>query len=142
RAGRTAALLAAGAEPVPLRPWRPLGVAGARCQLHPPVEDREALLFGARGLCADLAADLGRRGAGARRLRVRLGLDAQPAETRESAVRHPLSSAAELFGPVSAWLRAWQPAAPVTELTVELPELEAAGRRQLRLWMGSDGSAD
>jgi hypothetical protein len=30
----------------------------------------------------------------------------------------------------------------VTELAVELPELEAAGRRQLRLWMGGDGSAE
>jgi hypothetical protein len=56
--------------------------------------------------------------------------------------RHPLSSAAELFGLVSSWLREWRPAAPVTEVVVELPELETAGRRQLRLWMGGDGSAE
>jgi nucleotidyltransferase/DNA polymerase involved in DNA repair len=142
RAGRTAVRLARGEEPIPLRPWRPLTVTGVRCQLDPPVEDREALLFVARGLCGDLAGELGLRGAGARRIRVRLGIDDLPAETRESAVRHSLSSAAELFGLVSSWLREWRPAGPITELEVELPELEVAGRRQLRLWMGGDGSAE
>jgi nucleotidyltransferase/DNA polymerase involved in DNA repair len=142
RAGRVAALLARGEEPIPLRPWRPLTVTGVRCQLEPPVEDREALLFVARRLCGDLAGELGLRGAGARRTRVRLGVEGRPPETRESVVRHPLSGAAELFGLVASWLREWQPAAPVTELAVELPELEAAGRRQLRLWMGGDGSAE
>jgi len=73
---------------------------------------------------------------------VRLGVDGGEPETRESTVRHPLSSAAELFGLVSSWLREWQPAAPVTEVTLELPELESAGRRQLRLWVGGDGSAE
>jgi hypothetical protein len=57
-------------------------------------------------------------------------------------VRHPLSSSAELLGLVGSWLREWQPAAAVTELAIELPELEAAGRRQLRLWRGSDGSVE
>jgi nucleotidyltransferase/DNA polymerase involved in DNA repair len=142
KAGRTASLLARGEEPVPIQAWRPLTVTGARCQLEPPVEDREALLFVARGLCGDLAGELGVRGAGARRLRVRLGVEGARPEARESVVRHPLSSAAELFGLVSSWLREWQPAAPVTEVTVEAPELEAAGRRQLRLWMGGDGSAE
>lgn len=142
RSGRTAALLARGEEPLPLTPWRPLTVPGVRCQLEPPVEDREALLFVARRLCGDLAEELGAEGAGARKVRVRLGVDGGPAEARESVVRHSLSSAAELFGLVSAWLREWRPAAPVTEVTVEVPELEAAGRRQLRLWMGGDGSAE
>ncbi|HEY7201110.1 MAG TPA: hypothetical protein VIC57_12885 [Candidatus Dormibacteraeota bacterium] len=142
RAGRTAVLLARGEEPLPLTPWRPLLVTGARCQLEPPVEDREALLFVARRLCGDLAAELGLHGAGARKLRVRLGVEGGEPEDRESTVRHPLSSAAELFGLVSSWLREWQPAAPITEVSVELPELESAGRRQLRLWMGGDGSAE
>jgi protein ImuB len=143
QAGRAAVLLARGEEPVPLTPWRPLTVAGARCQLDPPVEDREALLFVARGLAGDLATELGLRGAGARKVRVLLDLDGtEEPETRESVVRHPLSSGAELFGLVSSWLRAWQPAAGVTGVTIELPELEAAGRRQLRLWMGGDGSAE
>ena len=142
RAGRTAALLARGEEPVPLRPWRPLTVTGARCQLEPPVEDREALLFIARRLCGDLAGELDGHGAAARRVRVTVGVDGLPAEARESAVRHPLSSAAELFGLAGAWLRAWRPAAPVTGLEIELPELETAGRRQLRLWMGGDGSVE
>ena len=142
KAGRTAAQLARGEEPIPLRPWRPLTVIGARCQLDPPVEDREALLFVARGLCGDLAHELGLRGAGARRVRVRLGVEEGAPEKRESVVRHSLSSAAELFGLVASWLREWQPAAPINELTVELPELEAAGQRQLRLWTGGDGSID
>jgi len=142
KAGRIAALLARGEEPLPLTPWRPLLVPGARCQLEPPVDDREALLFVARGLCGDLAGELGDKGAGARKVRVRLGGEGAPEESRESVVRHPLSSAAELFGLVSSWLREWRPAAPVTEVTVEVPELEAAGRRQLRLWMGGDGSAE
>ncbi len=144
RAGRTAALLARGEEPIPLRPWRPLTVTGVRCQLEPPVEDREALLFVARGLCGDLAGQLDQRGAGARKVRVRLEVDGgtgQP-EVRESVVRHPLSSAAELFGLISSWLREWRPAAPIVEVAIELPALEAAGRRQLRLWMGDDGSAE
>jgi protein ImuB len=142
RAGRLAVRLARGEEPIPLTPWRPLTVTGVRAQLDPPVEDREALLFTARRLCADLAGELGARGAGARRVRVRLGVDGREPEAREAAVRHPLSSAAELFGLVSSWLREWRPAAPVTEVTLELPELEAAGRRQLRLWAGGDGSAE
>ena len=70
------------------------------------------------------------------------GIDGGRPEARESTVRHPLSSGAELFGLVAAWLREWQPAAPIVELVVEAPELEAAGQRQLRLWMGGDGSAE
>jgi len=142
RAGRTAARLARGEEPLPLTPWRPLIVTGVRCQLEPPVEDREALLFVARRLCGDLAEKLGATGAGARKVRVRLGVDDGAPEARESIVRHPLSSAQELFGLISSWLREWRPAAPITEVTIEVPELEAAGRRQLRLWMGGDGSAE
>jgi hypothetical protein len=46
------------------------------------------------------------------------------------------------LGLVSSWLREWQPAAAVTELPIERPELEAAGRRQLRLWRGGDGSVE
>ena len=142
KAGRTAVLLARGEEPLPLKPWRLLTVTGARCQLEPPVEDREALLFVARRLCGDLASKLGVKGAGARKVRVQLGVEGGEPEARESVVRHPLSGAAELFGLVSSWLREWQPAAPITEVTIEVPELEPAGRRQLRLWMGGDGSAE
>ena len=63
-------------------------------------------------------------------------------EQRESLVRHPLSSGAELFGLVSGWLKEWRPRAPIAELRLELPELEAAGRRQLRLWVGGDGTSE
>jgi protein ImuB len=142
RVGRTAVLRARGEEPAPLRAWRPLTVTGVRCQLEPPVEDREALLFVARRLAGDLAAELGLRGAGACKLRVRLGVEGGRLEARDAVVRHPLSSAAELFGLVASWLREWQPAAPVNELVIEAPELEVAGRRQLRLWMGGDGSSE
>jgi len=142
RAGRVAVLLARGEEPLPITPWRPLTVTGARCQLEPPVEDREALLFLARRLCGELAGELGMRGAGAHRARVRLGVEGGADEARESVVRHSLSSAAELFGLVSSWLREWRPAAPVTEIAIEVPELEVAGRRQLRLWVGGDGSSE
>jgi protein ImuB len=143
RAGREAVLLARGDEPRELIPWRPPQVTGARRQLEPPVEDREALLFVAHGLAADLAAELGLRGAGAKRLRILLWVEGRgEPERRESVVRHPLSSVNELFGLAGAWLREWQPAAPVIELAMELPELEAAGRRQLRLWRGGDGSKE
>jgi hypothetical protein len=57
-------------------------------------------------------------------------------------VRHPLSSAAELFGLIGAWIKEWQPRAPITEMWIELPVLEAAGRRQLRLWAGGDGNSE
>ena len=96
KAGRVAVLLARGEEPKPLTPWWPPKVVGARRQLESPVEDREALLFVARGLIDDLAAELGMRGAGAKRVRVLLQVDgvAEP-ERRESLVRHPLSSGME-----------------------------------------------
>ncbi|MBJ7603640.1 MAG: hypothetical protein JF888_10690 [Candidatus Dormibacteraeota bacterium] len=145
KAGRTAVLLARGEEPLPLKPWRPAGVMSAHRQLEPPVEDREALLFIARTLAADLAQELGWRGAGAKRLRLRVNLDgiAEPL-LRESLVRHPLSSAAELFGLAGAWIRELQLTGPegAVELALEVPELEGAGRRQLRLWLGGDRSAE
>src|SRR5215831_10764743 len=114
RAGREAVLLARGEEPRRLTPWRPPKVVGARRQLEPPVEDREALLFIARGLIDDVTAELGLRGAGAKRVRVLLSVEgvAEP-ERRESLVRHALSSTTELLGLVGSWLHEWQPAAAV-----------------------------
>src|SRR5438128_2312908 len=142
REGRRAVLLARGAEPNELIPWRPPQFTSAHRQFEPPVEDREALLFVSRALCDDLAAELGLRGAGAKRVRVRLVYESDEADDRESIVRHPLSSAAELFGLIGAWIKEWQPRAPITELWIELPVLEAAGRRQLRLWAGNDGTSE
>ncbi len=142
REGRHAVLLARGLEPDAISAWRPPMFTSAHRQFGEPVEDREALLFVARALCGDLAEELGLRGAGAKHLRVRLGFEASEGEQRESVVRHPLSSQAELFGLVGAWIKEWQPRAAITELWIELPVLEGAGRRQLRLWAGSDGSSD
>jgi nucleotidyltransferase/DNA polymerase involved in DNA repair len=142
RAGRHAVLLARGAEPDELTPWRPPQFTSAHRQFEPPVEDREALLFVSRALCGDLAAELGLRGAGAKRVRVRLVYESGEPDARDSIVRHPLSSAAELFGLIGAWIKEWQPRAPITELWIDLPVLEAAGRRQLRLWAGGDGTSE
>jgi DNA polymerase-4 len=142
RDGRHAVLLARGDEPDLLEPWRPPLFTSAHRQFGDPVDDREALLFVARGLCADLAEELGLRGAGAKHLRVRLVVEDGELEQRESIVRHPLSSAAELFGLVSAWIKEWRPCAPITELWIELPVLEGAGRRQLRIWAGGDGTSE
>jgi nucleotidyltransferase/DNA polymerase involved in DNA repair len=139
--GRRAVLLARGDEPEWLQAWTPPRFTSAHRQLEPNVEDREALLFIARALCEDLGRELGMRGAGAKKVRVKLVTEAGP-EQRESLVRHPLSSSAELFGLVSSWLKEWRPRAPIAELRVELPELEAAGRRQLRLWVGGDGTSE
>jgi hypothetical protein len=141
--GRHAVLLARGEELDPLTAWQPPRCMSAQRQLEPPVEDREALLFIARALCGDLAAELGLRGAGAKRMRMLVAVEgvAVP-EERASLVRHPLSSQAELFGLAGGWLREWQPAGPVCELTIEVPELEAAGRPQLRLWVGGDAAAE
>ena len=135
REGRVAALRARGAEPDRLQAWIPPRSTSAHRQFEPPLEEREALLFVGRALCDELAAELGLRGAGAKRVRVLLNV-----EERESLVRHPLSSAAELFGLVGSWLRQWQPAEPVVRMEIELPLLEPAGRRQLRLWVRGDGS--
>ena len=142
RDGRHAVLLARGLEPDQLTPWRPPLFTSVHRQFEPPIEDREALLFVARALCDDLAAELGLRGAGAKRIRVRLLLESAPHEQRDSLVRHPLSSAAELFGLIGSWIKEWQPRAPITEMWIELPVLEAAGRRQLRLWAGGDGNSE
>ena len=143
RQGRHAVLLARGLEPDALNPWRPPLFTSAHRQFGEPVEDREALLFVARALCGDLAEELGLRGAGAKHLRVRLSFEScEESEQRESVVRHPLTSQAELFGLVATWIKEWQPRAPVAELWIELPVLEGAGRRQLRLWAGGDGSSD
>jgi protein ImuB len=134
REGRHAVLLARGLEPDQLTPWRPPLFTSAHRQFEPPVEDREALLFVARALCDDLAEELGLRGAGAKQVRVRLLFEEGEAEVRESLVRHPLSSTAELLGLLGSWIKDWQPHAPIIELWIELPVLEAAGRRQLVLW--------
>jgi nucleotidyltransferase/DNA polymerase involved in DNA repair len=160
RDGRHAVLLARGLEPDQLTPWCPPLFTSAHRQFEEPVEDREAMLFVARALCGDLAEELGLRGAGAKHVRVRLGLEsagraqgALPAwraqgalspdtQQRETIVRHPLSSAAELFGLIGSWIKEWQPRAPITELWIELPVLEGAGRRQLRLWAGGDGTSE
>jgi nucleotidyltransferase/DNA polymerase involved in DNA repair len=141
-AGRQAVLLAGGGEPEQLAAWRPPLFTSAHREFDEPVEDREALLFVARALCSDLAEELGLRGAGARQVRMRLGFETGPEEKRESVVRHTLSSAAELFGLIGSWIKEWQPRAPITVLWIELPNLEGAGRRQLRLWAGGDGTSD
>lgn len=141
-AGRHAVLLARGVEPDQLEAWRPPMFTSAHRQFSEPLEDREALLFVARGLCGDLAQELAVRGAGAKHVRVRLLLESGAPEQRESLVRHPLSSTAELFGLIGSWIKEWQPRAPIDELWIELPALEGAGRRQLRLWTGGDGNAD
>jgi DNA polymerase IV len=142
RAGRYAVLLARGAEPDELTPWRPPQFTSAHRQFDLPVEDREALLFVARALCGNLAGELGLRGAGAKHVRVRLLFESGRPEERDSVVRHPLSSAIELFGLIGSWIKEWQPRAPIIELWIELPVLEGAGRRQLRLWAGGDGSSE
>jgi DNA polymerase-4 len=141
-AGRHAVMLARGLEPDQLTPWRPPLFTSAHRQFQEPVEDREALLFIARALCGDLAEELGLRGAGAKHVRVRLLFERAGTEQRESVVRHPLSSAAELFGLIGSWIKEWQPRAPIAELWIELPVLEGAGRRQLRLWAGGDGNSE
>ena len=142
RDGRRAVQLARGDEPDQLDAWRPPLFTSAHRQFGDPVEDREALLFVARALCGDLADELGLRAAGAKHVRVRLEVESGERESRESIVRHPLSSTAELFGLVGSWIKEWQPRAPITELWIELPVLEGAGRRQLRLWAGGDGSSE
>ncbi len=142
RAGRHAVLLARGLEPDQLTPWCPPLFTSAHRQFDPPVEDREALLFVARALCSDLAEELGLRGAGAKHIRVRLLFEESASEQRDSVVRHPLSSPAELFGLIGSWIKEWQPHAPIIELWIELPVLEGAGRRQLRLWAGGDGNSE
>jgi protein ImuB len=142
RDGRHAVLLARGLEPDALVPWRPPLFTSAHRQFDEPVEDREAMLFVGRALCGDLAEELGLRGAGAKQVRVRLKFELGKQEQREAVVRHPLSSAAELFGLIGSWIKEWQPRAPITELWIELPVLEGAGRRQLRLWAGGDGTSE
>ncbi len=142
RDGRHAVLLASGLEPDQLEPWRPPLFTSAHRQFGEPVEDREALLFVARALCGDLAEEMGLRGAGAKHVRVKLIVESGDTETRESIVRHPLSSPAELFGLIGSWIKEWRPRAPISELWIELPVLEGAGRRQLRLWAGGDGSSE
>jgi protein ImuB len=142
RAGRQAVLLAAGLEPEQLTAWQPPLFTSAHRQFEEPVEDREALLFVARAMCGDLAEELGLRGAGAKQVRVRLLFESGPDEKRDSVVRHPLSSTAELFGLIGSWIKEWQPRAPIVELWIELPVLEATGQRQLRLWAGGDGTSE
>jgi nucleotidyltransferase/DNA polymerase involved in DNA repair len=142
RDGRRAVLLARGLEPDQLEPWRPPLFSSAHRQFEPPVEDREALLFVARALCGDLAEELGLRGAGAKQVRVRLLFETAEPDARDSVVRHPLSSAAELFGLIGSWVKEWRPRAPITEMWIELPVLESAGRRQMRLWAGGDGTSE
>ena len=140
--GRHVVLLARGLEPDQLTPWYPPLFTSAHRQFDSPVEDREALLFVARALCSDLAEEMSLRGSGAKHVQVRLLFESGDPDTRDSVVRHPLSSAAEMFGLIGSWIKEWQPRAPITELWIELPVLETAGRRQLRLWAGGDGNCE
>src|SRR5207237_4661560 len=87
REGRRAVLLARGLEPDLLEAWRPPLFTSAHRQFGEPVEDREALLFVARALCGDLADELGLRGAGAKHVRVRLGVECGLRETRDTLLR-------------------------------------------------------
>src|SRR5205823_9893903 len=114
--GRHALLPPRGPGPEPPEAGRPPMFTSAHRQFGEPVEDREALLFVARALCGDLADELGLRGAGAKHVRVRMGFESAEHEQRESVVRHPLSSQAELFGLVGSWIKEWQPRAPIAEL--------------------------
>src|SRR5260221_4355867 len=134
REGRRAVLLARGAEPDELTPWRPPQFTSAHRQFEPPVEDREALLFVSRALCGDLAAELGIRGAGAKRMRVRLVYESDEPDERVSTVRHPLSSAAVLFGLIFGWIKEWQPRSPITGLCIDMYAIEAPYRWQF--WLG------
>jgi len=59
-----------------------------------------------------------------------------------SLMRNLPSLLPELFGLAGGWLREWQPAGPVSGVAIEIPELESAGRRQLRLWVGCDAVAE
>src|SRR6266853_2897107 len=124
RAGRHAVLLARGLEPDQLTPWRPPLFTSVHRQFDPPIEDREAMLFVARALCGDLAEELGLRGAGAKQILVRLLLESDEPDERVSTVRHPLSSAAELFGLLCGCIKEWQPRAPITALWIALPVVE------------------
>src|SRR5439155_25888859 len=142
REGRHAVLLARGLAPDPPAAWGPPLFTSAHRQFGEPVGDREALLFVGRALCGDLDDGLGPGGAGAKHVRVRLVFESTESDQRETIVRHPLSSTAELFGLVGSWIKEWKPRAPIAELWIELPVLEGAGRRQLRLWAGGDGSSD
>ncbi|HVB76703.1 MAG TPA: DNA polymerase Y family protein [Candidatus Nitrosotalea sp.] len=139
---RLVVALARGEEPIPIDPWQPPTRSGARRLFEPPLEDREALLFVARGMASELARELGRRGVGAKRIRVRLQSDGSEDEIRESLLPRPLQGGAELFGLLSLWITGWVLKGPVSQLEIELPELEAAGRRQLRLWRVGEGGEE
>src|SRR4029077_1977284 len=123
RAGRHAVLLARGEEPDQLTPWLPPQFTSAHRQFEPAVEDREALLFVARALCGDLAGELGLRGGGAKHVRVRLLFETGDPESRDSLVRHPLSSAAELFGLIGSWIKEWQGPPPLPPVWVRAPHV-------------------
>src|SRR3989442_2830364 len=115
RAGRHAVMLARVHAPDELTPWRPPQFTNVHRQFEPPGEDRGGMPLVFPRLSGDLPAKLGRLGAGAKRVRMRLVYESNEADDRESIVRHPLSSAAEVFGLIGAWIKEMQPRAPDTE---------------------------
>jgi len=86
--------------------------------------DREALLFVSRALCGDLAAELGLRGAGAKRCEASR-LRTHEADERESIRPPPAVQRCGLFGLIVN-VKEWQPRAPTRSCWIELPVLEAA----------------
>lgn len=126
-------------------PWRPPAPLIAERYLEATVDDREALLFIGRALCEEIATQVEPRGAGVKRIRLRLEFEPghQPAEiSRVTTLRSPLASTAELFGLAAGWLRGLKVEAGVARIAFEVLELEGGGRRQLNLWTGNDGSRE
>jgi protein ImuB len=114
RGGRAGALaLARGVDATPLEALVPAGTVRESLSLDAPIGDAEALAFVLRPLADRVAARLEGRGAGAARLRLRLGGEELIVATE------PTRSARAILDAVRAGLR---PRSPVAEVGIEVLE--------------------
>lgn len=122
---------ALGRVPDPRRPFAPPPVFDARLPLPAETDDREALLFGARRLLAELEGHLEARGAGVDALTLHLAPDGAPPVPLPLRLTGPSRDARLLLGLVRAHLERLALPRPVAELRLHAgPPVPLAARER------------
>jgi nucleotidyltransferase/DNA polymerase involved in DNA repair len=140
REGLWALRLARGEDSRQLVAWDPPRRLEEESRLDPPVDNLEPLLFVARGLVDRLGARLLEEGLAGTRVRLRLELeDDETALEAQLQMRAPMSSAQDLWTPVSGMVRRQSVSRPVCGLSLRVSGFCPARSRQMDLLTRRDG---
>jgi nucleotidyltransferase/DNA polymerase involved in DNA repair len=143
--GLLALRLARGEDSRPLIPWQPPQRMEELSRLDPAVDNLEPLLFLARGLVDRLGARLLDAGLAATVVRLCLELEDEAPESAavvDLRLRAPMSSAADLWTPVSDLIRRQPVRRAVSALRLRLSGFCPARSRQLDLLTRRDGRVE